>query len=106
MDDPCGPDEFLGRCDQFASIVIREQQDLVARLDTATQRQKQDATAAHQLAMDADAEMRGLQVECESNAAQLEELEAKVAEWRAPLAKTMADLSDTQAQPEKDHQEK
>jgi hypothetical protein len=47
--------------------------------------------------MDADAEMQALQGECESTAAQLEELEAKVKEWRAPLAKTMADLRDTQA---------
>ena len=95
--EPCDGDEFLGRCDRLAVSVGREHRELVERLATATERQKEDATAAHRLAIDADAEMQALQGKCESTAAQLQELEAKVTEWRAPLAKTMADLRDTQA---------
>eukprot|EP01043_Picozoa_sp_COSAG02_P068141 COSAG02_NODE_11208_length_1770_cov_1.812687_1_plen_435_part_10 len=97
LEEPCDGDEFLGRCDRLATSVGREHRELVERLATATERQKKDVTAAHRLAMDADAEVQALQEDCESTAAQLQELETNVAEWRAPLAKTMADLSDTQA---------
>ena len=97
LQEPCDADEFLGRCDRLASSIGREHRELVERLATATDRQKEDVTAAHRLAMDAESELRALLDECESTAARLEALETKVAEWRAPLAKTMADLSDTQA---------
>ena len=97
LDEPCDADEFLTRCDRFASSVTREHTDLVERLATATERQKEDVTTAHKQAMEADAELHRLQADCDSSMAQLEELEARVTEWKAPLATTMAELSDTQA---------